>query len=544
LPVIPVAEGLENLLVPTMARGHAPEQFETMLPGYIQNQRWFGGKDAGIRSVQLEDAVRLQANPTPIYLSVLSVETDEKTDLYVLPLTVSYEDADDVMERRPGAALAWIDEPDRERYGLLHDAAVSADFWSTLFNWWHAGGKGRSLKGLYVSELMSNIPQADAQNVHLLTGEQSNSAAIIDNTYFIKLYRRLERGINPETELLEYLTDTEFSFTPKLHGSVRFQRGRSHYTLGIVQEALPVDADGWEYALEIIGRFFDRVEDTKPPADAHPDALTDAVPPWLDDVASEMLSMTRVLGIRTAEMHLALGRARDAALAPEDGAPGDTKQLADRVRADAETTRAMLETHDGDLAGPTPDHDAWTQALDRVAALGQTSVTTPKIRLHGDYHLGQVLLADGEFYILDFEGEPTRSLDERRARDHALRDVAGMLRSLDYAILAAWKEHSDDAPLGPWVEVLTRWCETLFLQAYLDTTDGADFVVPSDHREHLLWTYLLEKVLYEVRYELNHRPSWVWLPLHGLRRLLDDAGLNVAPLVLRPSEPTDAASPA
>ena len=544
LPVIPVAEGLENLLVPTMARGHAPEQFETMLPGYIQKQRWFGGKDAGIRSVQLEDAVRLQANPTPIYLSVLSVETDEKTDLYVLPLTVSYEDADDVMERRPGAALAWIDEPDRERYGLLHDAAVSADFWSTLFNWWHAGGKGRSLKGLYVSELMSNIPQADAQNVHLLTGEQSNSAAIIDNTYFIKLYRRLERGINPETELLEYLTDTEFSFTPKLHGSVRFQRGRSHYTLGIVQEALPVDADGWEYALEIIGRFFDRVEDTKPPADAHPDALTDAVPPWLDDVASEMLSMTRVLGIRTAEMHLALGRARDAALAPEDGAPGDTKQLADRVRADAETTRAMLEAHGGDLAGPTPDHDAWTQALDRVAALGQTSVTTPKIRLHGDYHLGQVLLADGEFYILDFEGEPTRSLDERRARDHALRDVAGMLRSLDYAILAAWKEHSDDAPLGPWVEVLTRWCETLFLQAYLDTTDGADFVVPSDHREHLLWTYLLEKVLYEVRYELNHRPSWVWLPLHGLRRLLDDAGLNVAPLVLRPSEPTDAASPA
>ena len=544
LPVIPVAEGLENLLVPTMARGHAPEQFETMLPGYIQKQRWFGGKDAGIRSVQLEDAVRLQANPTPIYLSVLSVETDEKTDLYVLPLTVSHEDADDVMERRPGAALAWIDEPDRGRYGLLHDAAVSADFWSTLFNWWHTGGKGRSLKGLYVSELMSNIPQADAQNVHLLTGEQSNSAAIIDNTYFIKLYRRLERGINPETELLEYLTDTEFSFTPKLHGSVRFQRGRSHYTLGIVQEAMPVDADGWEYALEIIGRFFDRVEDTKPPAGAHPDALTDAVPPWLDDVASEMLSMTRVLGIRTAEMHLALGRARDAALAPEDGAPGDTKQLADRVRADAETTRAMLEAHGGDLAGPTPDHDAWTQALDRVAALGQTSVTTPKIRLHGDYHLGQVLLADGEFYILDFEGEPTRSLDERRARDHALRDVAGMLRSLDYAILAAWKEHSDDAPLGPWVEVLTRWCETLFLQAYLDTTDGADFVVPSDHREHLLWTYLLEKVLYEVRYELNHRPSWVWLPLHGLRRLLDDAGLNVAPLVLRPSEPTDAASPA
>jgi maltose alpha-D-glucosyltransferase/alpha-amylase len=542
LPVIPVAEGLENLLVPTMARGRAPEQFETILPDYIQKQRWFGGKEAGIRNVELEDAVRLQATPMPIYLSVLSVETEGKSDLYVLPLTVSYENADEVLENRPSSALAWIDEPGRERYGLLHDAAVTTDFWSTLFNWWQAGGKGRSLKGLYVSELMSDISYANAQNIHLLTGEQSNSAAIVDGMYFIKLYRRLERGINPETELLEYLTATDFSFTPRLHGSVRFQRGGSRYTLGIVQEALPIDADGWEYALEIVGRFFERVAETKPPADPYPEEVTDSLPTWLDEVASEMLSMARVLGVRTAEMHLALGEAEAPALAPVDGAVDDMEQLAVHVRSEAEMTRQMLDDYDpaDDAPLSVPDDDAWHDAMTRLDALEKTSITSSKIRLHGDYHLGQVLLADGEFYILDFEGEPTRSLDERRARGHALRDVAGMLRSLEYAILAAWKEHSEDAPLDPWAEVLVRWSETIFLQSYLDTTQESDFVVPPDHREHLLWTYLLEKVLYEVRYELNHRPSWVWLPLYGLRRLLDEMPLNIEPLELGASKPAAA----
>ena len=207
-------------------------------------------------------------------------------------------------------------------------------------------------------------------------------------------------------------------------------------------------------------------------------------------------------------------------------------------------TREMLEERDlpNDVSVPDWEDEAWQKALRRLDTLADTAITSPKIRLHGDYHLGQVLHADGEFYILDFEGEPARPLEERRQRGHALRDVAGMLRSLDYSILAAWQEHADDHDeFAAWADVLTRWCETLFLQAYLDTTDEAAFVVPTEHRERLLWTYLFEKVLYEVRYELNHRPGWVWLPLRGLKRLLDETQLDIEPLALDTPEPADTA---
>jgi maltose alpha-D-glucosyltransferase/alpha-amylase len=273
------------------------------------------------------------------------------------------------------------------------------------------------------------------------------------------------------------------------------------------------------------------------------------MPAWLDEVASEMLSMTRVLGIRTAELHLALAQAEADDLAPVHGQPGDTQQLASQVKAEAETTRQLLETSDAlaDVSLPDLESEGWKKALRRLDRLAETPITSPKIRLHGDYHLGQVLQADGEFYILDFEGEPARPLEERRKRGHALRDVAGMLRSLDYSILAAWQEHANGhSELADWADALTRWCEALFLQAYLDTTDTSPFVVSPEHREQLLWTYLFEKVLYEVRYEVNHRPGWVWLPLRGLQRLLDDAQLDIEPLVLDAPSSTESteASPA
>jgi maltose alpha-D-glucosyltransferase/alpha-amylase len=236
-------------------------------------------------------------------------------------------------------------------------------------------------------------------------------------------------------------------------------------------------------------------------------------------------------------MHLAFGRAEAPDLRPEMPPEDDLHRLATQVRAEAEATRATMEgpTPDATVAatdGEAPGDDGtaafdpvdWDAAFARLDALAAAASATPRIRLHGDYHLGQVLRADGEFYILDFEGEPARSLAERRARGYALRDVAGMLRSLEYAVLAAWQEHADGDPaLAPWCDSLVAWCETLFRRAYLETADEAAFLLPAEVRDDLLWAYLFEKVCYEIRYEINHRPSWRWLPERGLRRLLDDA---------------------
>ena len=523
LPVVSVPEGIQNLLVRTMAVGQARQKLEGLLPAYLQHQRWFGAKGRAIRRVTIEDAVRLQALPFPLYFSILKVEMEGKSDLYVLPLASSYaEEADRVLQERPSAAIAWIDGPDG--HSLLHDATATEEFWSTLLRWWQSGGKGRSLKGLYVASVDEEARAARADEVQLLSGEQSNSAAIVGKRFFVKLYRRMERGANPETELMEYLTKAHFRFIPRLHGTLAFKSARHRYAMGLLQEALPVEADAWTYALQATGRFFKRTVESAPPEDGLPQSYQDPVPVWLEEVAPGVLSMARVLGIRTAEMHLAFGQADVQGIRPEPGAAADVEGLVARVQRELEETREQLAraASSGDGAPvEVPDEDQWAQAIRRLERIKDTEPLDQKIRIHGDYHLGQVVRADGQLYILDFEGEPARSLEERRRHDVALRDVAGMLRSLEYAVLAAWQEHTEaDPDVEPWTARLVQWCEALFLQAYYSTTDDAAFLLPEASRAPLLWVYLLDKALYEVRYELNNRPGWVWLPLRGLRRLL------------------------
>jgi maltose alpha-D-glucosyltransferase/alpha-amylase len=197
LPVLQVAEGLQNLLVPTMAQYTGPEALEDLLPSFIADQRWFGSKGHDLQRVAVEDAVRLRRDPT-VYLSILEVEMEDETAFYTLPLTVT-TDADDskqILHDHPAACIAWLDV-EGGGSGLLHDATVTADFWSVLFEWWKKGSKGRSLKGVYVATPSDGARQASPESVTLLTGEQSNTSAIVNDAYFVKLYRRLERGTNP-----------------------------------------------------------------------------------------------------------------------------------------------------------------------------------------------------------------------------------------------------------------------------------------------------------------------------------------------------------
>ena len=532
LPVLTVVEGIQNLLVKTMVRDRGMKHLEAMLPDYVMKQRWYGAKDEGVETISIEDAVRLQAKPFPIYLSLLRVRTNVEESVYVLPLTLSYdEDASAVLDERRASALAWVEGPDGR--GLLHDATVRPDFWLSLFRWWRRGGRGRSLRGVYQASIDTAIDHRGVETASLLSGEQSNSSAIIDDRFFIKLYRRMEQGTNPETELLRYLTDDGFKFIPKLYGRVTFRAGRQEFAMGILQDALPVENDGWNYAIDVTNRFFERVSEMTPPSGGLPDSYDEEVPGWLEDVAPEMLSVSRLLGIRTAELHLSLSRAEDPGIKPVAGSPGDVDDLVDRIRSEAAETRRMLSHHEDHLAD-VPRSSEWDAALQHLESLKTTGALPIRIRIHGDYHLGQVLLAHGEFYILDFEGEPARRLEERRRRDIALRDVAGMLRSLEYAVLAAWHERDDqEQKLAEWARNLISWCEAVFQSAYFGTAEEGNVLPEPDARRLVLWAYLFDKALYEIRYELNHRPGWTWLPLRGLKRLLVEAR----------TEPSTAAKP-
>jgi maltose alpha-D-glucosyltransferase/alpha-amylase len=535
LPILSVEEGLQNLLVKTLVRDRGMERLEAILPDYIKEQRWFGGKEAEIHDVAIEDAVRLQTEP-PVYLSILRVHQESGSDLYLMPLTLSEEeDAEEILESKSHAALAWVDGP-RGR-SLLHDAVVQPAFWLRLFRWWQSGGRGRSLQGTYQTDFDEAVQRARIDQVRIFSGEQSNSSALLGDQFYAKLYRRMEEGVNPEIELLAHLTDVDFRATPALRGSLSFQRGHDTFTMGVLQDALPVETDGWTYAREMAARFLDRIDETPPPQDGHPKHYADDPPAWLDDIAPEIESLARALGVRTAAMHRALARAEAPDLRPEPGSPEDTEALIDRVGTEADQTRSMLAHLDTDLA--LPDEADWNYGLERLGRLTGTEATRQKIRVHGDYHLGQVVRADGEFYILDFEGEPARSLEARRKRDYALRDVAGMLRSLEYAVLSAWQDRIEahDSPpdhLEDWSMLIVEWCEAAFMDAYYSTAEEEDFLLPREARLPFLWAYLLDKALYEVRYELNHRPDWVWLPVRGLLRLLrpleaEDAETLAAP---------------
>jgi len=536
-PVLPVAEGLQNLLVPTMAQRRGPEQLESLLPDFIEKQRWFGAKGQVLHGVEVEDAVRLKSTPD-VYLSVLEVHLEDETSLYTLPLMAAPEKkAASLLDEYPHAALAWLEVDDTGERRLVHDATVDSEFWATLFRWWQQDSRGRSLKGVYSAESSEAAKHDEPEDIELLTGEQSNTSALINGEYFAKIYRRLEEGPNPEKELLEHLTSVNFKFAPRLHGTVNFRRQRRQYTLGVFQEALDVETDAWTYALNSTTQFLDRVENSPFPREqtesagqsgGSDDGLggragAESVPVWLDEVTPEMVSFARTLGVRTAEMHRALSRAEAEDLHPID-APSDAgAELAQRVRTELTETRDLLDRQDDLPPDDLPTKSAWNDAEERLVPLDDLDGDHQRIRIHGDYHLGQLLRAEGDVYILDFEGEPARPLEERRKRENALRDVAGMIRSLEYAVLAAWEDHTETDPdYQPWIDALLYWVETTFLNAYADTAEDADFLPDPPARYTFHWAFLLDKALYEVRYELNHRPDWAWLPLHGLRRLLGE----------------------
>jgi len=520
LPTFRLSGGLETMLVDTMVQGEARGRLERALPEYLKVQRWFGSKERPIKLTKLVDAVRLQAEP-PAYLALVRVEfEDGGLERYFLPLTVKAgEEARALLESHGRAALAWLEGPTGRR--LLHDATVDDAFWLALYRATQRNWKGRSLQGLYSAATFPGAGLPDVSTATALSVEQSNSSAAFEGKVFAKLYRKLEEESNPEVEMLGYLTRAGFPFVPQIQGELRFRRGDLSLTLGILQSYILGGGDAWAYALEENVRYLGRTAETPPPAEALPTSFVDPAPAWLEDAAGESLQLASLLGVRTAEMHAALSRADAPALRPEPTTQGDLVGMSERLRREADETLALLQERGA------VDRTALEAGLSRLDVLAQAEADWLKIRVHGDYHLGQVIRADGELYLLDFEGEPARPLSERRLRDQAVRDVAGMLRSLEYAGLVAWQEYvgaqgGQNGLSETWADILIRWSEAVFLEAYFATAgEGAPFI-PQDTavRDLLIWAYQLDKVLYEVRYELGSRPDWVWLPLRGLERLL------------------------
>jgi maltose alpha-D-glucosyltransferase/alpha-amylase len=521
---------------------------DLLLP-FLQRQRWFGGKARAARSARFVDWGLLRRGAQPLFLTLVDVEFDQgDRERYFLPLAVCpSSDAKGLEERTPHVILANLTGAKK---GVVFDAWVDDRFGRTLLDAVEREEQIRTKRGVVrtahtmaFAAMRRTLEQP--LRVTRMSAEQSNTSIVFGEQSILKLFRRIQPGINPDYEVGRQLTEkVGFDRVPAVIGAFEYEgAGEKPATVGMMQQLVESQGDGWTHATDELGRFYDQVEGRDAPRLAPPpqfNKLAATEPPKrVLDVMGSFLRTAETLGRRTAQMHVALASdASDAAFSPE---PFTREDLA-AIGADAiaQATRALetLDMLSSQGAGSSPG-----LALDlteRARELGVSrerlfekvksgppfEFTSAKIRIHGDYHLGQVLWAEGDFFILDFEGEPTRPLEQRRAKQSPLKDVAGMLRSFSYAAYAGLFAHATARPdvfarLEPWAHIWQTWASGAFFRGYLNGCEGALFL-PADpvHREALLRFFMLDKALYELNYELNNRPDWVRIPLWGIFDLL------------------------
>jgi maltose alpha-D-glucosyltransferase / alpha-amylase len=530
-----LTHGVEGLLT-----NPGSELLEQLLITYLPHQRWFGAKSRTIKSVTVLDSAELPGlNAVLAFLQI--TYDDDSTNVYQLPLTITTgESAETIRASDPASILATVSTSSGP--AILHDAVAREDIRQAILQLIETNAQLSSRNGVLVGRSSSAF--ADARGTDLLpartgSAEQSNTSILYDAKLILKLFRRLQPGENPDTEIGRFLTETaHFPRIPRFLGDITLRsKDGEPTTVAMLQSLIENEGDGWQWTLDELSHYYDTVATLPAPQDLGTPAsfLTDGSAPALArEHAGLSLEAAALLGRRTAEMHLALATPTpNPAFAPEDFTTADMVSSADRIDAQLSLTLAALKRGMSQLNEITADHAALVLsrrlvlfARARAIASNTPSLAGQRIRIHGDYHLGQVLRSRGDYVILDFEGEPARSLSERRAKQSPLKDVAGMLRSFSYAGYSALnafaQRRPDDAKnLEPWLTLWQNSVSTEFLRAYQLTINATrPSLIPKPQQAQIcLITYLLEKALYELLYELDNRPTWVRIPLSGILSL-------------------------
>ncbi len=554
LVTIRVAGSWESVL-----EGVARGTLEAQLPRFLKTCRWFGGKARKIKEAVIRQTIPLTSSDLQSMLAMVEVGyTDADSETYLLPLTFSTGERSEVItHHHRSMALARLIVRDRhgaEQEGVLHDATGERPFALALLDAIarrrHFRGTGGTLKCRPNRALR---PLLAAQTGPLepapMRGEQSNSSIIFGDQLILKLFRKLESGVNPDLEIGRFLTEQKkFAHVPPVLGSIEYEDdSQANASLAILQGFVANEGDAWGYTLDVLGHFFehllaaretfeeaipDRLDLLEPGTSEEPDQGPSAlIGPYLDQAG--------LLGRRTAEMHCALAAAdNDPAFVPESFTPHYQRSLYQSMRNLSGQIFQLLRRRLPDLDEPALSlarqvSEREEHVLSAFRLILDRRIGAKRIRTHGDYHLGQVLFTGRDFVILDFEGEPARSLSERRLKRASLRDVAGMLRSFHYAVWTASRRFIDNGMVAEdrrsgferWARFWYERVSACFLDEYLSVGEGGGFLPRSrEELRILLDAYLLEKAIYELGYELNNRPNWIDIPLHGILSLLGKAG--------------------
>ncbi|MEY2571997.1 MAG: maltose alpha-D-glucosyltransferase / alpha-amylase, partial [Verrucomicrobiota bacterium] len=501
-----------------------------VLPGYIRNCRWFGAKARTLRQMRIVEEIPVGGEGAAIWFVEVSY-LEGATEVYALPVQIARDDAARALERSAPQSIIARLHGDGDT--VLHDAVYDESFRKALFKLMTGAQSAPGLNGGVTGLTSSAFPaesKARTPASQVLSAEQSNSSMLFKNKFFLKLYRKLEDGVNPDVEVTRFLTErAKFSNVPAFLGAIEYRRPKTEPTVVcLLQSAIANEGDAWTLTLDAVGRFYERVLTRKA------DLQNQSTPPGplLEELIGGIYpEKAKLIGQRTGELHRALALSVDErGFAPEKFNAMAQRSVYQNMRASLRRAFGLLEKKLPTLPDAFREEAAQVlaaekQILAQEQRLLDRRVNATKIRIHGDYHLGQVLYTGKDFIILDFEGEPARPLSERKLKRSALRDVAGMMRSFQYAAYSAlWQPamRAEDAPfLERWADLWYRQMSSVFLHSYLAAADGADFIPPDENDfQVLLEAYLLDKAVYEIGYELNNRPAWVVIPIRGIKHIL------------------------
>ena len=484
-----------------------------ILPSYLAKRRWFAMKDQVLRSAKIALLTRVPSDEAVL----LEIETESAagTARWLLPLGIVWGDTT-APALPTQLALARVRRG--AKVGLLTDAFALPGFPKAVLSGLAQHDMIAIEHGMLrfqPTSRMTDITVPDDVEMNWISAEQSNSSVIVGDIAIIKMFRRVTSGPHPEAEMGRYLTEQGFANTPALLGEiVRVDPDGTSHALVIAQAFVRNQGDAWTWTMDLLLRGLSDI------TSGDEAAATDAA------AHTDYVRFAALLGQRLGEMHRILARpSSDPAFTPTTGTADTAASFASRTRIQLDAAYRAIDA--ADLAG-NPDRAIMQSARDalfkRLPILAETVTGATLTRIHGDLHLGQVLVVNGDVSIIDFEGEPAKPVEIRRSKDHPLRDVAGMIRSFDYAAAFVKRRsqsshaHLADEPVAAFLDSFVERATDAFLAGYRDAIASPEAESPVPVRPELLDLFLIEKAAYEVVYEAANRPTWIDVPLHGLAR--------------------------
>ena len=516
-----------------------------VLPQYLQKCRWYGGKSKLLHKVKIIDRIIMSQDEKRWDMLLMEViYSDAKYDRYLMPVTLTSRDST-IARDHPQSLLALVIN-NVESY--LCDSIYDPDFRSMLLRMIYHGrtlrsgeGKISSQKSDNFKERFSNVDLTDIDS-EVMRGEQTNTSIRYGDSFVLKFYRRLEEETNPEIEILRFLTErTEYQNVPGYAGCVSFKRSRydSPTIMALLMEYIRNEGDAYDMTRFAIRRFFEEVLSREKEAEVptiEADIL-DLDPGDIDDklrgtIGEFFLENIELLAKRTAQLHISLASdTSDPAFRPEPFTTLYQRSIYQEARNLTKLVfndlRRQLSSYEETLRKEVESLLQRRSEVDSILrGVLVEKIKGKKIRVHGDFHLGQILFTGKDFFIFDFEGEPARSISERKLKFSPVKDLTGLVRSFDYAVNAVLNDNTfrdKDLPfLKPWARIWYKVVASIVVRSYMKTMKGSG-LLPEDIGSFkiLFNTLLMEKAVYELGYELNNRPEYVSIPLNGIKSILE-----------------------